>query len=263
MQLIEYVRAQTRLDEFEAQGIIMAGKVYLNNAVCTFGKQEIKEKDNVVIKYKEKKYVTRAGLKLEKALDSFAIDVTGAVCIDIGAAEGGFTDCMLKNQAARVYAVDVAYGIFDWNLRNHEKVVVLERTNARYLETRQIPEPCDLITSDVSFISIKKILPHVQTFLKPDGIIISLFKPQFELPRQQLGKNGNVECHEHIIMAVDETVRFLSKEGIYIRKFTYSPIKGNNGNIEFLLYGERTDGQPVINTDLIAATVSEAFAPPV
>lgn len=260
MQLMEYVIAQTGLDEFEAQGIILAGKVYLNNAVCTFGKQEIKDKDQVTIKYTEKKYVTRAGLKLARAIDEFAVDVTERVCLDIGAAEGGFTDCLLKNKARLVYAVDVAYGIFDWKLRNHERVVVLERTNARYLDAGRIPEPCDLITSDVSFISIHKILPHVKTFLQPDGLIISLYKPQFELPREYLGKNGNVRSPGHIVAAMDKTVNFLKEAGIFIRDCTCSPIRGSNGNIEFLLLGDINNrGEPVVSGGRVAQVVEAAF----
>lgn len=260
MQLIEYVRNHNGMDEFEARGIILAGKVYVNQEICAYCKQDISAGDTVTIKHSEKKYVTRAGQKLEKALHAFDVDVSHKVCIDIGAAEGGFTDCLLKNNAGRVYSVDVAYGIFDWNLRNNERVVVLERTNARYLDGDKVPEKCDLITSDVSFISIRKILPNVKKLLKPTGNIISLYKPQFELPRKHIGKNGNIENPEHVCDAVSETVSHLRREGIHIRKMTDSPIRGSNGNIEFLLYGDLNDEEgAVIEVSEIHHVVRDAY----
>lgn len=261
MQLIEYVRNQTQTDEFTARGIILAGKVYVNQEICTFCKQTIDENDEILIKHTEKKYVTRAGRKLEKALQFFGVEIKDKVCIDIGSAEGGFTDCLLKNNAGRVYSVDVAYGILDWKLRNHEKVVVLERTNARYLGEDKVPELCDLITSDVSFISIRKILPNAMKLLKPSGSIVSLYKPQFELAQKYIGKNGNIENPQHVSDDILETVHYLQREGIYIRKMTDSPIRGSNGNIEFLLYAD-LDGQDiaVIEDEEVCEIVREAYA---
>lgn len=260
MQLIDYVRNETQLDEFAAKGIILAGKVYINQEKCTFWKQIINKDDAVSIKHNDKKYVTRAGLKLEKALHVFEVEVRNKTCIDIGAAEGGFTDCLLKNEAGRVYSVDVAYGRLDWKLRNHEKVVVLERTNARYLDAGKVPEPCDLIASDVSFISIRKILPNVARLLKPTGSIISLYKPQFELARKYIGKNGNIEQPGYVADTVIETIHFLQQEGIYIRKMTDSPIRGSNGNIEFLLYGDLSgQASAVIEAEAIRNIIQEGY----
>ncbi len=260
MQLIEYVKNETKLDTFEANGIIMAGKVYINNEQCTYGKHIVNEDDIVIIKHDEKKYVTRSGLKLEKALITFNIDATDLVCIDIGASEGGFTDCLLRNNAQRVYSVDVAYGILNWKLRTNEKVVVLERTNARYLDEEKVKEKCDLITSDVSFISIRKIFPNVKKLLKEDGTIISLFKPQFELPKEYVKKNGNIEKPEHIYDTLNDTILFLKENGIYIRDISSSPIRGNNGNIEFLLLGDINGEKPaIIDPDLVKEVVSNEF----
>lgn len=260
MQLIEYVKTETKLDTFEANGIIMAGKVYINNEKCTYGKQVINADDIITIKHDEKKYVTRSGLKLEKALSTFQIDVNNLVCIDIGASEGGFTDCLLRNNAQRVYSVDVAYGILNWKLRTNEKVVVLERTNARYLDEEKVKEKCDLITSDVSFISITKILPNIKNLLKEDGIIITLFKPQFELPKELVKKNGNIEKPEHIYDKLNETIIFLKEHGIYIRDISSSPIRGNNGNIEFLLLGDINSEIPtIIDPDVVKEVVEKEF----
>ncbi len=260
MQLIEYVKNETKLDTFEANGIIMAGKVYINNEKCTYGKQVVNEDDIVTIKHDEKKYVTRSGLKLEKALSTFNIDATDLICIDIGASEGGFTDCLLRNNAQKVYSVDVAYGILNWKLRTNEKVVVLERTNARYLDEEKVKEKCDLITSDVSFISIRKIFPNVKKLLKEDGTIISLFKPQFELPKEYVKKNGNIEKPEHIYDTLNDTILFLKEHGIYIRDISSSPIRGNNGNIEFLLLGDINGENPeIIDPNLVKEVVSNEF----
>jgi 23S rRNA (cytidine1920-2'-O)/16S rRNA (cytidine1409-2'-O)-methyltransferase len=189
---------------------------------------------------KDGPYVTRAGQKLEHGLARFGISAEGLVCLDIGAGEGGFTDCLLKHGAAKVYAVDVAYGIFDWKLRHDERVVLLERTNARYLNNESIPEPINLLTSDVSFISLKKILPTAVQLLAPEGIFIVLYKPQFELPRTQLGKNGNVKNPDHITEGIDEMTAFLAEKNIYVREHAVSPLHGKHGNEEWLLFGNHS-----------------------
>lgn len=261
MQLLEYVCSQTKLDSFESKGIILSGKVYINNEICTSYKHTLKKNDIVTIKYEGKKYVTRSGLKLEKALEVFGVDVVDKICIDIGASEGGFTDCLLQNNVQKVYSVDVAYGLLNWKLRNNEKVVVLERTNARFLNEEKIKEKCDIITADVAFISITKILPNVGKLLKNDGLIISLFKPQFELPSEQIKKNGNIENPQFIVDSINSTIAFLKDQRIFIRKCTYSPICGNNGNIEFLLLGDiNNNNKIIIDYDTISSVVFEAFA---
>lgn len=260
MKLLEYVSETMNMSAFEARGVILAGKVYINEEICTAYKYDIKENDNVDIRYFEKKYVTRSGLKLEKAIEVFEIDINEKTCIDIGASEGGFTDCLLQNGAKRVYAVDVAYGIFNWKLRTNDKVVVLERTNARYLSEDKVSEKCDVITIDVAFISIETILPNVKKFLKENGSIVALFKPQFELPKKCLKKNGNVDKPDYIVEKVLETISFLKSNQIYIRQCTVSPIHGNNGNIEFLLYGDINGNDCiVIGEKELSEIVFEAF----
>ena len=227
-------------DEKEALALVMTGNVLVNDYPASSIKEKINHDSTVRVRGKNNtRYVTRAGQKLEKGLSEFGVSPEGKTCLDIGSAEGGFTDCLLTHGANKVYAVDVAYGLLDWSLRNNEKVVVLERTNARYLDESHIPEKIDLITSDVSFISLKKILPNAIKFLKPDGIFIVLYKPQFELPKEQLGKNGNVENPAHISAGLDNMITFLKDKDIFVRKVTISPIHGSNGNVEYLLYGDK------------------------
>ena len=225
-------------DEKEALALVMTGNVLVNDYPAASIKEKVDLDSVIRLRGKDNgRYVTRAGLKLEKGLSCFGVSVEGKVCLDIGAAEGGFTDCLLKFGAAKVYAVDVAYGIFDWGLRNDERVVLLERTNARYLDDSLIPELIDLLTCDVSFISLRKILPSAVKLLKPKGEFIVLFKPQFELRQEFLGKNGNVVDSDCIVEGIEELKGFLGGEGIYIRDIVESPIRGGNGNVEWLLYG--------------------------
>lgn len=202
----------------------------------------------------EKKYATRSGLKLEKALGVFSVDPSGKVCIDIGASEGGFTDCLLQHSAARVYSVDVAYGILNWRLRSDERVVVLERMNARYLTDEHVKEKCDLVTMDVSFISITKILPAVKSLMKPDAQIVSLFKPQFEVAKAHIQKHGNIEDPQHVIDCLAAVIGELRSQGVFMRALTYSPISGNHGNIEFLLHG---DINPANDTTLASESLDQ------
>ncbi|MCL2718200.1 MAG: TlyA family RNA methyltransferase [Lachnospiraceae bacterium] len=229
-------------DEKEALALVMTGNVLVNDYPAASTKEKVTTDSVIRIRGKNNtRYVTRAGLKLEKGLNYFGISAQGKTCLDIGAAEGGFTDCLLAFGAAKVYSVDVAYGIFDWSLRNNEKVVVLERTNARYLDEKLIPEPIDLLVSDVSFISLTKILPPAIKLLKPEGVFVVLYKPQFELAPEYLGKNGNVENPDYIFAGIKDLSEFLEKKGIFIRKIIESPIRGSNGNVEYLLLGEREE----------------------
>jgi 23S rRNA (cytidine1920-2'-O)/16S rRNA (cytidine1409-2'-O)-methyltransferase len=260
MTLLAYVCKEKNVSEFEGQGMILAGKVFVNQSVCTSVKQEVGDKDRVDIHYKEKKYATRSGLKLEKALDEWCVDATDKICIDIGASGGGFTDCLLQHEAIKVYAVDVAYGILNWKLRTDPRVVVLDRTNARFLTKKEIPERCDILTADVSFISINKILPVAKELLVEGGQILSLYKPQFELPKHQVEKNGNVSNPQFITDSIVHTVTQLAADGIFIRRCTYSPIIGNNGNIEFLLYGDlKVDNDQLATESDIAQVITEAY----
>lgn len=238
MKLLDYLCENYGLSTFEANGYIMAGKVLVNEEVCSWINYPIKEKDQIRIKMKQKDFVTRAGYKLEKAISEFDLSVQGKVIVDIGASEGGFTDCLLKHGANRVYAVDVAYGILNYKLRVSPKVVVLERKNAKYLSDEDIPEKVDMITSDVSFISLEKvILPNIR-FLKEDGCVVLLFKPQFELAPEKLGKNGIPVNSDDIVDKIKEVVLNMGKNDVYIYAIRKSPIKGNSGNTEYLLYGD-------------------------
>ena len=179
-------------------------------------------------------YVSRGGLKLEKAMASFPITLTGAICGDIGASTGGFTDCMLQNGASKVYAVDVGYGQLAWKLRSDERVVCMERTNARYLTHEQIPDELDFASVDVSFISLKLILPPLCGLLKNGGHVACLVKPQFEAGKEKVGKKGVVRDPETHKQVLDDFVELTKQTGFTILGLTFSPVKGPEGNIEFL-----------------------------
>ena len=237
MNLIEYVCESYGLSEFDANGYIMAGKVLVNDEVCSWIKYKVKKDDRNRIKFKKTDFVTRAGHKLEKAVNVFGLDVAGKTALDIGASEGGFTDCLLKHGAGRVYAVDVAYGILNYALRVNPKVVVLERKNARYLTEEDVPEQVDLMVSDVSFISLLKVIPPNLRFMKEEGLAVLLFKPQFELAAEDLGKNGIPLEQEKVISRMEEVVLGMRESGLFVRGAAKSPLKGNSGNTEYLLLG--------------------------
>jgi len=256
MNLIEYICKEYGMGEFEANGCIMAGKVLVNDQVCSWVKYKLKKDDRIRMKYKKTDFVTRAGRKLEKAIQVFGLDVTGKAVLDIGASEGGFTDCLLKHGARKVYAVDVAYGILDYGLRVNPRVAVLERKNARYLTEEDIPESVDVITSDVSFISLAKVVVPNLRFLKPEGVLALLFKPQFELAPESLGKNGIPEKQEDVACKIGEFIAEMRKAGVYICDIAKSPIKGNSGNVEYLLLGRKTESETV-GRDKVEACVCD------
>lgn len=220
----------------KARSSIMAGIVYVNKE--REDKPGTRFDENCVIDIKENinPYVSRGGLKLEKALKSFKIDLTGKTVMDIGSSTGGFTDCMLKNGAAKVFAIDVGYGQLAWELRNDERVVCMERTNIRYVKPESIGVLSNFATIDVSFISLKKVLPVVKDLLDENGEIICLIKPQFEAGREKVGKHGVVREPE-IHLEVIQRIAFFSIEiGFKVNGLSFSPIKGPEGNIEYLLY---------------------------
>ena len=181
-------------------------------------------------------YVSRGGYKLEKSIQEFGLDLTGKTCMDIGASTGGFTDCMLQNGARKVYSIDVGYGQLDWKLRNDDRVVNIEKCNVRYLDPKLIPDPIDFISIDVSFISLKLVLPVAARHLTEDGQLVCLVKPQFEAGREQVGKNGIVRdaaVHEEVIR---KAIGYAEENGLVAYGLTYSPVTGAKGNIEFLLH---------------------------
>lgn len=263
------VRLDVRLVEegyFEsrekAKGAIMAGLILVDGQVVDKAGTLIKETAQVEMKGAGLKYVSRGGLKLEKAIEAYGLDLSGKRCMDIGASTGGFTDCMLQNGAALVYAVDVGYGQLDWKLRQDDRVVNLERTNARHLTLDHIGgASVDFISVDVAFISLKLIFPVMTALLSPQGETVYLIKPQFEAGREAVGKHGVVRdpaVHKQVL----ETVILEAESmGLYTVKLTYSPIKGPKGNIEFLCYAtrdpERSDRLKV-DSNLISALVDEA-----
>ena len=220
----------------KAQAIIMAGQVFWEGRRMDKAGASVPADAQLEVRGQTLRYVSRGGLKLEKAMGAFPIALAGKTAADIGASTGGFTDCMLKNGAVKVYAVDVGYGQLAWKLRQDERVVVLEETNARYLTAEQIPEPLDAATIDAAFISLSKLLPALYPLLKPEGFVMALIKPQFEAGREKVGKNGVVRepaVHLEVIRQVLATAEEL---GFCPWGLDFSPIKGPKGNIEYLLW---------------------------
>ncbi len=224
--------AETRT---KAQALIMSGMIYVNGS--KEDKSGTKFPEDAVIELHGEKlpYVSRGGLKLEKALQVFDTTPSEKICMDVGASTGGFTDCMLQNGAAKVYAVDVGYGQFSWKLRQDERVVCLEKTNVRYITAEQIPDPIGFAGCDVSFISLTKILPPVRELLEDGADMVCLIKPQFEAGREQVGKKGVVRDPEIHREVIEHVIAFAAGNGFAVRELDFSPIRGPEGNIEYLL----------------------------
>jgi len=225
----------------KAKAVIMAGQVYVNNQKVDKAGTEIKEDDLVEVRGNTLKYVSRGGLKLEKAMREFNISLKEKVCMDVGASTGGFTDCMLQNGAVKVYAVDVGHGQLDWKLRQDERVVCMEKTNIRYVTPEDIEERAEFSSIDVSFISLTKVLLPVRNLLTENGQIVCLIKPQFEAGREKVGKKGVVrdsKVHEEVICKVLAYAREISFEPLHLE---FSPIKGPEGNIEYLLHLQKRE----------------------
>lgn len=220
----------------KAKAIIMAGIVYVNNQKVDKAGFELKEGDVLEVRGKTLQYVSRGGLKLEKAMQKFPITLEGKVCMDVGASTGGFTDCMLQNGAVKVYSVDVGYGQLAWKLRTDERVVNLERTNFRYATREQIPDEIDFASVDVSFISLKHILPNLNTLLAFDGQAVCLIKPQFEAGKEKVGKKGVVRDLNVHLEVVENVINLAVENGFSVMGLQFSPIKGPEGNIEYLIY---------------------------
>lgn len=221
----------------KAKALIMSGVVYINEQKVLKAGEEFEETSEIKIT-ESLRYVSRGGLKLEKAINLFAVDLKGKVCADIGASTGGFTDCMLQNGAKKVYSVDVGYGQLAWTLRQDNRVVCLERTNARYLNNEIIKDKLSFYSMDVSFISVKLIIPVLAELVEPDAEAVILIKPQFEAGRNKVGKNGVVRDKDTHIAVINDILSFLIKNNYGIKGLTYSPVKGPKGNIEFLVYAK-------------------------
>lgn len=238
-----------------AKTTVMSGLVFVNGQRADKPGMQVSPDVNVEVKGTALPYVSRGGLKLEKALKVFPIDVTGKVCVDCGASTGGFTDVLLKNGAAKVYSVDVGYGQLAWSLRNDERVVNMERTNIRYISSEQIPEPLDICVMDLSFISVKLVLPAVCALLKDDAQLVCLIKPQFEAGREEVGKKGVVRDKAVHLSVIESVLSFAPTVGMTVMGLDFSPIKGPEGNREYLCYMKKG----VHEAGLInAATVVEA-----
>lgn len=242
----------------KAKAMIMEGNVFVENQREDKAGTSIPENAKIEIKGNTLKYVSRGGLKLEKAMNHFDIELQNKVCMDIGASTGGFTDCMLQNGASKVYAIDVGYGQFAWKLRNDERVVCLEKTNVRYVTHEQVPDEGDFASIDVSFISLTKVLPAVLGVLGEKGQLVCLIKPQFEAGREKVGKKGVVRdssVHREVIEMIVEYVR---TQSLGILGLDFSPIKGPEGNIEYLIYLDKS--QSGMHEDEVQARVDTVVA---
>ena len=220
----------------KAKALIMAGVVYVNNQKADKAGMTLKPDDVLEVRGNPLRYVSRGGLKLEKAVQNFALDLSGCICADIGASTGGFTDCMLQNGAAKVYAIDVGYGQLAWKLRNDPRVVNMERTNFRYVGEEQIPEKLNFASVDVSFISLRVILPVMQRLIAQNAYAVCLIKPQFEAGKEKVGKKGVVRDRAVHAEVVNNIIPAVTELGFSVEGLDFSPVKGPEGNIEYLIY---------------------------
>ena len=224
----------------KAKAIIMSGIVYVNNQKSDKAGANIKPDDVIEVRGETLKYVSRGGLKLEKAMKSFNISLTDCICADIGASTGGFTDCMLQNGAKKVYSIDVGYGQLAWKLRTDSRVINLERTNFRYVTNEQVPDPLDFASVDVSFISLSLIIPVMRTLLRDGGQAVCLIKPQFEAGKENVGKKGVVRDKSVHIAVIEKIINIISENKFSLLGLDFSPIKGPEGNIEYFVTFKKT-----------------------
>lgn len=243
-----------------AKASIMAGLVFVNDQKVDKAGTMVPTDAKIVVHGDGIGYVSRGGLKLAKALEAFSIQLENKIMADIGASTGGFTDCALKNGAARVYAIDVGYGQLAWSLRTDERVINMERTNIRNVTFEMIGQLLDFISIDVAFISLSKVLPAVSNLLAPNGCIIALIKPQFEAGREKVGKKGVVRDAAVHLEVINNVVAFAWKLGFIPQDLTFSPIKGPEGNIEYLLYLTKNGREDGITADIIHDIVTKAHA---
>ena len=241
-----------------AKAYIMAGNVYVDGQKEDKAGTKVAVNADIEVKGSQMKYVSRGGYKLEKAINEFGVQLEGKICLDIGASTGGFTDCMLQNGASKVYAIDVGYGQFAWKLRNDERVVCLEKTNVRYVTHEQVPDEGDFASIDVSFISLTKVLPAVLGVLGPAGQLVCLIKPQFEAGREKVGKKGvvrDINVHREVIEMI---VNYVRAQNLGILALDFSPIKGPEGNIEYLIYLDKS--QTGMSEEEVTARLEEVVA---
>ena len=235
----------------KAKAYIMSGDVYVDGQKEDKAGTMFKETVKIEVRGNTLPYVSRGGLKLEKAMNNFGVSLDGKVCMDVGASTGGFTDCMLQNGAVKVYSIDVGYGQLDWKLRNDPRVVCMEKTNIRYVLPEDIQEPAQFSSIDVSFISLTKVLP-VRNLLTEDGEIVCLIKPQFEAGREKVGKKGVVRDPAVHLEVIEKVIAYASSIALEPRHLSFSPIKGPEGNIEYLLHLKKRPEGEVIESSLEA-----------
>ena len=220
----------------KAKAVIMSGCVYVENQKEDKAGSMFVDTANIEVRGNTLKYVSRGGLKLEKAMNNFGVTLQDKICMDVGSSTGGFTDCMLQNGAVKVYAIDVGHGQLDWKLRNDERVVCMERTNIRYVTPDDLQEPADFSSIDVSFISLRHMFNALKNVIAPDGVIVSLIKPQFEAGKDDVGKHGIVKDPKVHKRVIEEVIGYANDNGFSLKGLTFSPITGGEGNIEFLGY---------------------------
>lgn len=235
------VRNGLAVSREKAKAVIMAGSVYVNGQKEEKAGTMFPDTAKIEVRGNTLKYVSRGGLKLEKAMEQFAIKLEGKVCMDVGASTGGFTDCMLKNGAIQVYAVDVGHGQLDWGLRNDPRVVCMEKTNIRYVQPEDIEKPVEFASIDVSFISLTKVLLPVRNLLAADGQIVCLIKPQFEAGREKVGKKGVVRDASVHLEVIEKVMNYAEEQNFALLALDFSPIKGPEGNIEYLLHLQKKE----------------------
>ena len=244
----------------KAKATIMAGLVFVDNQRVDKAGTKLPVDVDITVKGNPIPYVGRGGLKLEKAMETFPIDLTGKTMMDIGASTGGFTDCALQRGAAKVFAVDVGYGQLAWKIRSDPRVVVMERTNIRYVTPEDLGEPLDLSVVDVSFISLKIVLPAIQKLLKPTGQVLCLIKPQFEAGKENVGKKGVVRDPAVHAQVLRDFTALAASLNLTIRNLTFSPVKGPEGNIEFLAHLSMQPGQETLpDIDALVAQAHTAL----
>ena len=241
----------------KGRALIMAGSVYVDGQKAFKAGDRIKDGMNIEIRGAKLQYVSRGGLKLEKSLKVFPISLEERACADIGASTGGFTDCMLQNGASKVYAIDVGYGQLAWKLRSDERVVNMERTNIRYLDFELVTDDISFVSIDVSFISLKLVLPVAYELLSDGGELVALIKPQFEAGREEVGKKGVVRDPEVHRSVIEKITGFAHELGFSVKGLDFSPIKGPEGNIEYLMYLSKDGNNSTIITGEIIDTVVE------
>ena len=244
----------------QAKAAIMAGQVYVNNQKADKAGESVSPEDKIEFRGEKLAYVSRGGLKLEKAMELYGFKLDNKICMDVGASTGGFTDCMLQKGATKVYSIDVGYGQLAWKLRQDERVVNLERTNVRYITTEQVPDIVDFVSIDVSFISLGLVIPVLVPFLSEKAMMVCLVKPQFEAGKEKVGKHGVVRDPATHIEVLERAVGFAKNAGFGIVGLEFSPIKGPQGNIEYLMVLTRKEPELSVSSEDIKKLVESSHS---